>query len=135
MIQVSPISAARSTARSLLAATHTGGGGGRRGPGGGRGAGSPGEGGTEGGGTPAPPLREPEGLILPPAVAQADAEDKTPAGQNIQRRHFLGHRDRVQEREQVDRDPEAHRPSLRGQPGGGHRVRGHSRSRAGGGQD
>ena len=63
---------------------------------------------------------EPEGLVLLVPVAQPDAEDEAPAGDDVERGGLLGHRHRIEQRQQVNRDPDPHRAGLRGKPGRRH---------------
>lgn len=69
------------------------------------------------------PLARPhtEGPVLHLAVAQPHAEDEAPARHDVKARRLLGHSHRVQQRQEVDRDGQAHRAGLGGQPGRRHR--------------
>ena len=62
-------------------------------------------------------LRHVEGVELDVAIAESDAEHEVPPGDDVERRHGLGHVHRVVQVEQQDPEAGGHLAGLRNQPG------------------
>src|SRR5215471_1100113 len=65
------------------------------------------------------PFSQTKGLIFDLTIAQAHAENKSPASHHVERGGLLGHGHGVEQWQQINSHSETHRPGLSRKAGGG----------------